>query len=65
MDARTAMIIGFAVMTFGLPAWAWRIYKRPNSTRGFPKDLRILACLSFALVGLLGLVSIFLASMKH
>ena len=63
MDARTAMIIAFAVMAFGLPAWAWRIHKGPTPTRGFPKDLRILACLSFAVVGLLGLISIFLASM--
>jgi len=59
------MTLGFAVMTLGLPAWAWRIHKRPASTRGFPKDLRILACLAFAFVGVLGLLSVFLASLAR
>lgn len=65
MDASTAMTLAFAVMAIGLPLWAWRIYKRPAPTRGVPKDLRILACLAFAFVGFLGLLSIFLASLPR
>ena len=65
MDANTAMTLAFAIVTFGLPLWAWRIHKRPAPARGFPKDLRILACLAFAFVGFLGLLSIFLASIAR
>jgi len=65
VNASTAITLTFAVMTFGLPLWAWRIYKRPAPPRGFPKDLRILACLAFAFVGFLGLLSIFIASVAR
>jgi hypothetical protein len=65
VDANTAMTLVFATMTIGLPAWAWRIHKRPATGRGLPKDLRILACLAFAFVGLLGLLSMFIASFVH
>lgn len=65
MSANTAMALLFALMLFGLSALAWRIHRRPATGRGLPKDLRILACVAFAFVGLLGLLSMFLASLVH
>lgn len=61
MNANLAMALLFAAMLFGLSALAWRIWKRPPPRRGLPKDLRILACVAFAFVGLLGLLSMLIA----
>ena len=65
MSANAWIVLLFTAMTVGLTALAWRIHKRPAPARGFPKDLRILACLAFAFVGFLGLLSIFLASIAR